>query len=57
MRRFLSLALADLECGGVSIETERLFAQLLRKSWTTEILWVSMGRGSDEKGLAISPAP
>jgi hypothetical protein len=26
MTRFLSLALADLECGGVNRETERLFA-------------------------------
>ncbi len=25
MTRFLSLALADLECGGVNRETERLF--------------------------------
>jgi hypothetical protein len=26
MTRFVSLALADLECGGVNRETERLFA-------------------------------
>ena len=26
MTRFLSLALADLECGGVNRETKRLFA-------------------------------